>query len=102
MTLKNTIKEFKAYLGDKDSLLDKDYQRVADMIKLHWGYQELYPFINKLLIVERDKNRQGFPLNVLEEIYKLQEIHEKLFPSLKKSAEFQSGSLGRTAKILTF
>jgi hypothetical protein len=35
-------------------------------------------------VVERDQSRQGFPLDVLQEIYTLQEIHEKAFPHLKK------------------
>lgn len=83
MSLKNAIKEFKAHLGDKESLLDTQYQRIAEMIQLHWGYKEFYLFINKLLVVERDRNRQGFPLDVLDEIYTLQEIHEKVFPHLK-------------------
>ena len=84
MALKKTIKEFKEHLGDKDSLLDTRYQRVADMIELHWGYKEFYSYISKLLVVERDQSRQGFPLDVLQEIYTLQEIHEKAFPHLKK------------------
>ena len=83
MSLKNSIKQFKIYLGDKDSLLDTNYKRVADMIQLHWGYNEFYPFIQKLLVVEKDQNRQGFPLEVLQEIYMLQEIHQKEFPGLK-------------------
>lgn len=83
MSLKNTIKEFATYLGDRESILDRNYQRIAVMIELHWGYKEYYPFMNKLLIMEKDKNRQGFPLEVLEEIYKLYKIHEELFPSLK-------------------
>lgn len=83
MSLKNSIKGFKAYLGDKESLLDTNYKRIAEMIQLHWGYKEFYQYINKLLVVERDKGRQGFPLEVLREIYALQEIHEKEFPGLK-------------------
>ena len=84
MSLKNSIKEFRTYLGDKDSLLEKNYQRIAEMIELHWGYKEIYQYINKLLVVDKERNRQGFPLEVLQEIYKLQEIHEKLFPGIKK------------------
>ncbi|WP_295623261.1 hypothetical protein [uncultured Nitrosomonas sp.] len=83
MSLKRSIKEFGAYLGDKESLLDKNHPRIAEMIILHWGYKEIYQYINKLLIVDKDRDRQGFPVEVLQEIYKLQEIHEKLFPGLK-------------------
>jgi hypothetical protein len=83
MSLKSTIKEFKIYLGDAESHLDTSYPRIAEMIRLHWGYKEIYTYINKLLIVDKERNRQGFPLEVLEEIYILREIHEKLFPATK-------------------
>lgn len=83
MSLKNSIKEFKAYLGDNESLLDVSFPRISEMIELHWGYKELYLYINKLLVVDKDRNRAGFPLEVIQEIYTLQEIHEKLFPGLR-------------------
>ncbi|UJP05322.1 MAG: hypothetical protein LZF61_10905 [Nitrosomonas sp.] len=84
MSLKNSIKAFKTFLGDKESILDTDYCRVAEMIKLHWGYKEFYLYVNKLLIVEKGTSRQGFPLEALEEIHALQEIHEKIFPGMKQ------------------
>ena len=84
MSLKNSIKEFKALLGDEESLLDINYPKISEMIKLHWGYKEIYLYINKLLVVDKDRSRQGFPIEVIKEIYLLQEIHEKLFPGLKK------------------
>ncbi|MCC8997435.1 MAG: hypothetical protein LM517_10415 [Nitrosomonas sp.] len=87
MLLKSTIKEFSNQLGDKDSLLDVNYPRIAEKILLHWGYKEFYPFIEKLLVVEKDRNRQGFPLEVLEEIFLLQEIHEKKFPATRSSID---------------
>ncbi|MBP6058505.1 MAG: hypothetical protein KA524_08865 [Nitrosomonas sp.] len=102
--LKNSIKEFKAYLGDRESLLDTNYQKIAEMIKLHWGYKEIYLYINKLLVVDKDRNRQGFPLEVLQEIYTLQEIHEKLFPETKmlSTGQLQGVSEGRKNKNSTF
>ena len=100
MSLKNSIKEFKVYLGDRESLLDTNYQRIAEMIKIHWGYKEIYLYINKLLVVDKDRNRQGFPLEVLQEIYTLQEIHEKLFPGTKmpSTGQLQGISEGRKNK----
>ena len=95
MSLKNSIKEFEAFLGDKDSLLDTSYPGVVEMIKLHWGHKEIYLYINKLLVVDTDRNRQGFPLEALHEIYKLQEIHEKVYPGLKTLI---NGSLGAAAR----
>ncbi len=97
MSLKNSIKEFKAYLGDRESLLDANYQRIAEMIRIHWGYKEIYLYINKLLVVDKERNREGFPLEVLQEIYMLREIHEKLFPGTKMLShdKLQSISGGR-------
>ncbi len=92
MPLKNSIKAFKAYLGDKESVLDTNYRRIADMIELHWGYKEFYLYVNKLLIVEKGINRQGFPLEALEEIYALQEIHEKIFPGMKQQSINEANS----------
>lgn len=98
MSLKNSIKEFKAYLGDRESLLDTNYQKIAEMIKLHWGYKEIYMYINKLLVVDKDRNRQGFPLEVLQEIYTLQEIHEKLFPGTKMPSISRSQGISEGRK----
>ena len=42
MALKNTIKEFQAYLGDNESLIDKNYKNIAKKILLLWGYPEFY------------------------------------------------------------
>lgn len=100
MSLKNSIKGFKAYLGDKESLLDTNYKRIADMIELHWGYKEFYQLIQKLLVVEKDQNRQGFPLEVLREVYTLQELHQKEFPALKILSDDGSASRARNKSSL--
>lgn len=84
MPLKNAIKAFKTYLGDKESLLDTNYRSIADMIELHWGYKEFYLYINKILTIEQGTKRQSLPPEVLKEIHALQEIHEKIFPGMKQ------------------
>ncbi len=83
MSLKNQIEEFGKILGATDSYLDKNHPRIAEMLVLHWGYVEIYQYINKLLIVDKERNRQGFAPEALREIYFLQELHNKLFPLLK-------------------
>lgn len=98
MSLKNTIKEFKDHLGDNESLLETSYPKISEMIKLHWGYKELYLYIHKLLIVDKDRNRQGFPLAVIQEIYTLQKIHEELFPNLKTLSHDSSAGVSRGRK----
>ncbi|MBX9637462.1 MAG: hypothetical protein K2Q45_07935 [Nitrosomonas sp.] len=92
--------ESAAYLGNKESLLDTNYKRIADMIELHWGYKEFYQLIQKLLVVEKDQNRQGFPLEVLQEIYTLQELHQKEFPALKILIDDGSASRAKNKSSL--
>lgn len=98
MSLKNSIKEFNAYLGNKDSVLDTQYQRIAQSIQLQWGYPEIYSYLSKLLVVEKDRNRSGFPFEVLQEIHVLQQIHEKIFPGIKGSSLSNSSDSALTSK----
>jgi len=84
MALKTTIKEFRALLGNKESLLDQNFKHLAQKIELHWGYDEFYPFMEKLMLDTRDGQRAGFPLDVLQEITVLHEIHTKLYPPKRK------------------
>ncbi len=67
-------------MGEKESLLDRDFKHVAEKIMLHWGYDEFYPFIEKLLVNNRDTKRAGFPTEVAIEISELVSIHERIHP----------------------
>lgn len=87
MALKTSIKEFSALLGDKESLLDKHFKHLAQKIELHWGYDEFYPFMEKLLLDTRNGNRAGLPIEVMQEISDLYEIHEKKFPAEKNAGQ---------------
>lgn len=81
MTGKDIITEFGALLGKGESELERNHPRIVEQIKLLWGYEEFYLYLNRLLIVERERNRQGFSPEVILELDKLREIHEKQFPS---------------------
>ncbi len=83
MTLKNTIKEFSEYLGDKESFIDKDHNNVAEKIKLFWGHEEFFGYMAQIVVVEKNRERHGFSYDVMLEIKKLQEIHEQIFPKIK-------------------
>jgi hypothetical protein len=91
MTLKNTIKEFQTYLGDRESLIDKNHKNIAGKILLLWGYPEFYELMEQLLVVEKNRKRSGFSLDVIMEFNELLEIHEHKFPEIKPT------SLGLTA-----
>ncbi|MCC6923835.1 MAG: hypothetical protein IT525_12365 [Nitrosomonas sp.] len=90
MALKTSIKEFSALLGDKESLLDKNFRHLAQKIELHWGYDEFYPFMEKLLLDTRNGSRAGLPIEVMQEISDLYEIHEKKFPTKKNTGQHTS------------
>lgn len=86
MTLKSTIKEFQGYLGDNESLIDKNHKNIAGKILLLWGYPEFFELMEQLLIVERDRKRTGFSLDVIMEFNELLEIHEHKFPKIKPTS----------------
>ena len=83
MALKELIKEFSVYLRGNESVLDRDFPHLSKKIELHWGYEEFYPFIKGLAINDNDRKREGFPLEVMQELYKLNVIHERLYPRKK-------------------
>lgn len=85
MTLKKSIKEFAVLLGENESILDRDFKRIAEKIELHWGYDEFYPFMSKLIVNDYDRDREGFSRAVMQELYNLTEIHDRLFPGKKGS-----------------
>ena len=84
MTLKGSIKEFGLYLGNNESFIDLNHKYLAEKILLHWGYQEFYPFINKLVVNDQDRKRNGFSIDVMTELHELSEIHERLFPKTSR------------------
>ncbi len=86
MTLKSTIKEFAAFLGDRESILDNNFSRIAGQLELLWGYQEFYLYLDKLIITEKERSRAGFPFEVIQELDKLKEIHERLCPRVRQYA----------------
>jgi hypothetical protein len=55
--------------------LEKRFPRLVDKITLMWGAKDFPIFLSNLIIDDRG-NRQGFPLEVIEEMMFLQEIHD--------------------------
>lgn len=79
MALKNSIKEFSASLGNQESILDGSYPRIAEKIELLWGHNELYLYLDQMMVVEKGRERNGFPLAVMKELQILREIHTRLY-----------------------
>ena len=57
------------------SALEKRFPRIVDKIVLMWGTQEFPDFLNSMMIDKRG-DRQGFPLEVLEEMMFLTTLHD--------------------------
>lgn len=79
MALKNSIKEFAAFLGDQESILDHSYPRIAEKIELLWCYNEVYLYLDQMMVVEKGRERNGFSLAVMKEFQALREIHARLY-----------------------
>lgn len=79
MALKNSIKEFAAFLGDQESVLDHSYPRIAAKIELLWRHNEVYLYLDQMMVVEKGRERSGFPLAVMKEFQALREIHARLY-----------------------
>lgn len=78
MALKNSIKEFADFLGDQASVLDQSYPRIADKVELLWGHNEIYLYLDQMMVVEKGRERSGFPFTVMKEFQVLREIHVRL------------------------
>jgi hypothetical protein len=57
------------------SSLEKRFPRIVDKITMMWGAKEFPEFLSSLMIDDRG-DRQGFPLDVIEEMMFLHEIHD--------------------------
>jgi len=79
MALKKSIKEFADFLGDQESILDHSYPRIAQKIELLWRYNEIYLYLDQMMVVEKGRERSGFPLAVMKEFQALREIHVRLY-----------------------
>ncbi|SEN36098.1 hypothetical protein [Nitrosomonas marina] len=91
MPLRRQIREFKIYLKNKPSVLERDFIHVADKIVWHWGYPEFYPFINQLLVNTNERaGRNGFPREAMDEIHALYEIHCEKFPHLRSAEKLDN------------
>lgn len=58
--------------------------RIGKALELFWGDRDFPPYINKLLADDfpGGKQRQGFPIDVLGALIKLQDLHDKVYPNL--------------------
>lgn len=53
--------------------------RVKNNIQLFWGTFEGYEYLEKLILMEPDRDRQGFPPEFMQMLMKAYEVHEWLY-----------------------
>ncbi len=65
-------------------ILARDYARILQRIELLWGSKEAINYLDSIFLGDsQDRSgRQGFPIEVMNEIVQLKQMHEFLFPSL--------------------
>ena len=62
------------------SALEQRFPHILDAITAMWGFQELNVYFHKLSVNERGE-REGFPVEVWEEINILLNIHQTILPT---------------------
>jgi hypothetical protein len=63
-----------------DSVVKERFRRIWEKVDEQWGTQECVDFLDELVVMEDDKKRQGFDLNVMSELLHLAEMHNRAFP----------------------
>lgn len=65
-------------------LLARDYSRILQRVELLWGTKEAVNYLDSVLLGDSSarSDRQGFSVEILNEIVLLKQMHEYLFPSL--------------------
>lgn len=71
-------------LQDNYQVIAETYPNIAKKIKLTWGTQGLTDLVHELVNNTRDHGREGFPMKVLASLFKVQEVHDHVFPSLSE------------------
>ena len=74
--------EIKDYLDAKVLKIKEKYPSLYENIVLFWGTKDFLEFIEKTVINGDRIKREGFPSDVMQELFKLQIIHDKLYPQL--------------------
>jgi hypothetical protein len=57
------------------------YKHIQTRVELYWGSKDLRPYLSELLSPNRI-GRKGFPLNDLQVIQELMELHDSEYPAL--------------------
>jgi hypothetical protein len=67
----------------ESALIDR-FERLWVKICEKWGSEECYHLLEELVVMEDNKNRQGFDLTVMSELLYLSELHAREHPEYAK------------------
>jgi hypothetical protein len=59
--------------------IEEKHSRILEALASLWGDMEIHDYFDKVLFDSRG-NRQGFPVEVMQELMMLQKIHDHRFP----------------------
>lgn len=58
-----------------------DYPRLHTSLVLFWGSRDFKEFLDKTMLMTKDRvDRHGFPVIIIQELFKLQRAHDVEFP----------------------
>jgi hypothetical protein len=77
-----SIKEVKEQLGSSVSTLDMWFPHVSKNLIIRWGQKEFRIYADSLISTTR-KNRQGFPIEIIQELDIIVNVHNELYPQYK-------------------
>ena len=70
--------------------INSKYPHVAKRLQMFWGVPGFYQQLSAILLDTRDGERRGFPQDDLVMFFELSTIHDRDFPHLVVSYEFNS------------
>jgi hypothetical protein len=72
-------------------IIAQQYQRIADTIRIQWGYKECDEYISKLIMDASDSkgnSRIGFDQEIISALIVLSDIHTQTFGSFVSDTDF--------------
>jgi len=66
------------------SVMIERFERLWTKIQEKWGTRDCVELLDELLVMEDDKQRQGFDFNVMSELLFLTELHARQYPEFAK------------------
>ena len=78
----NDVLNSKAY-----ECVNNQFPRIGAAIKLFWGQPEFAPYVEKLLMDNRNESRNGFPGDVAIALHNMLTRHHADFPELTQTGD---------------